>query len=44
MVERGGAQTDEHLARRGLGVGDVLVAQDLRPAVLVDEIAFIPIV
>ena len=36
MVERGGAQPDEHLARPGLGVGDVLVAQHLRAAVLVD--------
>jgi epoxyqueuosine reductase len=36
MVERGGAQTDEHLARTGLGIGRFLVAQDLGPAVLVD--------
>src|SRR6476646_10847893 len=36
MVERRGAQTDEHLARLGLGLGRVLVAEDLRPAVLVD--------
>jgi epoxyqueuosine reductase len=36
MVERGGAQTDEHLARPGLGIGRLLVAQDLGPAVLVD--------
>ena len=36
MVERRGAQTDEHLARPGLGIGRVLVAEDLGPAVLVD--------
>ena len=36
MVERGSAQTDEHLARPGLGIGRVLVAQNLGPAVLVD--------
>jgi len=36
MVERGSAQTDEHLARPGLGIGRVLVAENLGPAVLVD--------
>ena len=36
MVERRGAQTDEHLARPGLGLGGVLVAENLGPAVLVD--------
>ena len=37
MVERGSLQTDEHLARPGLGIGRVLVAEDLGPAVLVDS-------
>src|SRR3954453_12275165 len=36
MVERRGAQTNEHLAGPGLRVGSVLVAEHLGPAVLVD--------
>src|SRR5581483_4071743 len=36
VVERGRAQLDEHVAVARLGVGHVLVAQHLRPAVLVD--------
>src|SRR3954462_11903509 len=40
MVERRGAQTDEHLARLGLGLGRVLVAENLGPAVLVDAYRF----
>ena len=36
MVERGRPETDRDLAGPGLRVGRVLVAQDLRPAVLVD--------
>src|SRR4051812_41650821 len=40
MVERCGAQTDEHLARPGLGLGRVLVAENLGPAVLVEAYRF----
>ena len=36
MVERSGAEVDEHLAGPRLGIRRVLVAQNLRPAVLVD--------
>ena len=36
MVERGGAKLDEHLVRARLGIGRVLVAENLGPAVLVD--------
>ena len=36
VVEAGRAEADEHLARAGLRIGDVLDAEDLRPAVLVD--------
>src|SRR5690349_4334211 len=36
MVQGGGTQADEHLAGPGLGIGRVLVAEHLRPAVLVD--------
>src|SRR4051812_14552324 len=40
MVERCGAQTDEHLARLWLGLGRVLVAENLGAAVLVDAYRF----
>ena len=36
VVERGGAQLDEHLAGPGLRVGNLLVAEHLGPALLVD--------
>ena len=36
MVERRRAQADEHLARAGRRIGNLLVAQHLGPAVLVD--------
>ena len=40
MVERGGAQLDEHLAGPGHGIGRVLVAEHLGPAVLMDPDRF----
>ena len=40
MVQRGGAQLDEHLARPRDGIRRVLVAQDLGAAVLVDPDRF----
>ena len=36
VIERRGAQLDEHLARPGLRIRRILVAEDLRPALLVD--------
>ena len=36
MVERSGAKLDEHLVRPRLGIGRVLVAENLGAAVLVD--------
>jgi hypothetical protein len=36
MVETGGPQLDEDLARTRLRIGDLLVAQDVRTAVLVN--------
>ena len=36
VVEACGSQRDENLARSGLGIGDVLVAEDIGAAVLVD--------
>jgi epoxyqueuosine reductase len=40
MVQRTGAKPDEHLARPCLGVGDVLVLQDVGASVLVDSYGF----
>ncbi len=40
MVEAGGSELDERLARTRLGIGDVLVAEDVRPSVLVDANGF----
>ena len=40
VVQRGGSQLDQHLAVGGLRIGDVLVAEHLRPAVLVDANGF----
>ena len=40
MVQRGGAQLDEHFARLGHGIGRVLVAENIGPAVLVDADGF----
>ncbi len=40
VVERAGAKADEHLAGRGLGVGRVLVPQDVGASVLVDSYGF----
>ncbi len=37
MIERRRPQFDEHLALGGLGIGDLLVAQDLGAAVLMDS-------
>jgi hypothetical protein len=37
MVERRGTEPDEHLARPGNGIRDLLDAQDLGPSVLVDS-------
>ncbi len=40
MVEAGGPELDQRLARPRLGIGDVLVAEDVRPSVLVDANGF----
>ena len=40
MVQPRGPQGDEYLTRRGLGIGDVLVPDDLGPAVFVDANSF----
>ncbi len=40
MVERGGAQLDEHLVRARDWIGRILVAQDLRATLLVDPDRF----
>jgi hypothetical protein len=40
VVERRRVEADEHLAVARLRVGSILVAQDLRPAVLMDPYRF----
>jgi epoxyqueuosine reductase len=40
MVQAGGSQCDENLARSGLGIGDVLVPDDVGAAVFVDANCF----
>jgi hypothetical protein len=40
VIERRGAESDEHLAGPGLRIGDVFVAENLRATVFVDSYGF----